>query len=79
MPKIRAKDNHPLHAKLEKLWNFMDELGISFDIPLSNVFKVQVNDGKKTWNMVDIDNENYSIDHIPPAFEYKLVKEVKDR
>jgi hypothetical protein len=79
MPRVRANDNHPLHKKLEKIWDLMEELGVYFNLPYSNVMNVEVSCGKEIWKLVDLEDGGISISNFPPAFEYKLVREKSDK
>ncbi len=75
--RIRAKDNHPFLKKLDALFQYMEDNGIHFRVPMSNVSQLRVfnEENGEEWEIIDIDNEDYSMTTIPPAFEFKLCRE----
>jgi hypothetical protein len=77
---LRLKDNHPTMQKIEKLFAYMDELGLSLEvIPPGYVGgPCSINDKERpgiTFVMSDLDNPNDAFNSFPPTFEYKVLYE----
>jgi hypothetical protein len=68
------------HVALDRLFNLMNEMGVSIEIGAYGRLTVK-HDGKEV-DMVDIeqpaDSDRQPISNIPPLFEYKLVFEKDD-
>lgn len=74
--RIRAGEKHPTVVKLEKLFDFMDELGID----LSSYYGIFVIDcdrpQDKEWEIRDIVNSKVLTDLPCNAGEYKITRDI---
>ena len=75
MPHMRLRPEHTVMRKLEKLWDFMQEEGITLGVD-HNVITVEVKGEGKTFTMfdneADCSNGRSQIYSLPPNFEYKV-------
>jgi len=75
----RLTDKHPTKQKLDKLFKYMDELGIRFEaINNQGIYIVDKEFPSNRVMLLDIEESippsNPSIEDIPPMYDYKLGK-----
>lgn len=70
---IRAKENHPLHKKMDQLFQLMEELNISISTDSYNTTVTDKSTGEE-WYLRDADSGERMTD-IPAWCEFKLVKD----
>lgn len=71
--KLRLKDNHPTSIKVQKLYDFCEELGISIRFDDGVVI---IRDRDRDVNLPSVllqDLEFGRVYSFPPTFEYKLI------
>jgi hypothetical protein len=73
MPKVRAKENHPMMLKLDKIFTLMDELKISFQHTYDGIIVID-SERNETWHLRDND-DGRGIEDLPCWLEYKLVRD----
>lgn len=73
--RVRAPENHPTIQKLEKLFDYMDELGLEFyfDIDRINVIDEDRPKGED-WEIRDIINSDFLVEIPCYPGEYKLTR-----
>jgi hypothetical protein len=69
-------DKHPTMQKVEKVFDLFNTLGISFEVMQNRTIVTDKEFPDIDFLMVDIedrlDDPTYSIDTIPPNFDYKI-------
>jgi len=72
---VRATNVHPLVKKLERIFQKMEEEGITISWGY-NCFLVK-GDNEIEWEMKDLDQglDEFGPTNLPPNLEYKLVRE----
>lgn len=71
---IRAKQTHPLHKKMEELFQKMEELGLTITIGSYSTIIVTDRATGEEWYLRDADSSQ-PITDMPGWCEYKLVKD----
>jgi hypothetical protein len=75
--RVRAGENHPTVIKLEKLFDYMDELKIELSFYGDRVFVIdQERPNDKDWEIRDVINNEFLIELPCYPKEYKLTQEV---
>lgn len=75
--RIRAGENHPTTIKLEKLFDYMDELKLEFSYYRGKVFVIDRDRPKeKDWEIRDIVNNEFIIDLPCGVGEYKITQNI---
>jgi hypothetical protein len=75
---LRLKDMHPTMQKLEKIFAFADELGISIDFSERGPAIVRDSDRDKELpplHLCDMDNDGYPMESFPPNLDFKVIYE----
>ena len=72
---IRAREWHPLMQKLERIFQKMEEEGVTISWE-DRCFVVTEKDGKE-WELLDLEDRDYQLGPttFPPTLEYKLVRD----
>lgn len=75
--RIRAGEKHPTIEKLEKLFDYMDEIGIDLEFYGDRIFVVDKDrPGDKDWEIRDIVNNDFLATLPCYHGEYKLTQDV---
>lgn len=76
---FRLGDKHPLHKKLNKIWDTFDKEKIALDFQRDGTILVMDRETSETYELKDLDDGGH-VGHLPPVFDYKLTfeKEVKE-
>ena len=75
--RIRAGEKHPTVLKLEKLFNYMDDLGIELAFYYDRVFVIDSDRPQdKDWEIRDVVNHEFLTELPCYPHEYKITQEV---
>lgn len=75
--RVRAPENHPTFEKLEKLFDYMDDLGLDLVFELDCAYVVDRDRPKdKRWEIRDIINSEYILELPVGNDEYKITQTV---
>ena len=78
MAKYRCKENHPTVQKLNKLWDYMEELGLTIEFNYRTVVKDE--DRPEEFYLEDLEEHpsSHMVSFLPYSLETKLVFEKDD-
>ncbi len=77
MKRIKAKDNHPLVQRLERVWEAMEKENISIEF-FYHRFIVTDHKTGESWELLDLEEDFNGTPigvTLPPTFEWKLCQD----
>ena len=76
MSKYRLSEKHPVVKQIEKLFDMMDDLGVSIELDQDPTkgFSIHVDGNFWTFHVEDLE-PGHRVDTLPPEMEYKITYE----
>jgi hypothetical protein len=72
--KFRLKDEHPVVRNVDRVFELMDELGLSFEITRMGEIRVRTAAGD-VFAISDAESTDETVSELPPALEWKVTFE----